>query len=460
MVRSTKLRTTTTHEGFDMAAYRTAGTGASTAGRVDTVVMRARTFLTLAGLGALNTVNGYRPIFRRGPGTLASSTYGLIASELPLQTIAGQATLTAALARRGALRGPAGKLGAVVTAASWAGLVGLHLEARRAGDHLERALVEGLGPDYRSHIVEPRRPVPGEPKPRFQRALRSLRGRRRYRTVKNVPYGGFGRRNHMDIWRRADVSSGGRAPVLVQIHGGAWVMGSKDAQALPLMTHLAERGWVCVAINYRLSPRSSWPDHIVDVKRAIAWVRDNIEDYGGDPDFVVVTGGSAGGHLAALAALTPNDPEYQPGFEDADTRVQGAVPFYGVYDWINRDGSGSEDLRRLLERRVFKAKLEEDPQTWDKASPISRVGPDAPPMFLLHGTADVLVPVEQARSFARMLRAVSKSPVAFAELPRAQHGFEAFDSVRSDHSIAAVERFLGFLYGDHLERVSALRTVP
>jgi acetyl esterase/lipase len=266
----------------------------------------------------------------------------------------------------------------------------------------------------------------------------------------DIPYGDAGKRNQLDIWRRADLSSDGRAPVLIQIHGGAWVMGSKESQALPLMSHLAERGWVCVAINYRLSPRATWPDHIVDVKRAIAWVKDHIAEYGGDPDFVVITGGSAGGHLSSLAALTPNDPEYQPGFEEADTRVQGAVPFYGVYDWINRDGTGSEDMQVLLEDRVFKAKLEDDPETWDRASPMARVGPDAPPMFLLHGTCDALVPVAQARSFARMLEAVSTSPVVYAELPRAEHAFEAFDSVRSDHAVAAVERFLGVLYGDHI----------
>jgi acetyl esterase/lipase len=416
--------------------------------------MKGRTYLALAALGAVHTANGYRPLFRRGRGIVASFSFGLLASELPLQTIAGQAAATAVLARRGALRGPAGKLGAAVTAASWAGLVGLHLEARRAGDHLEQALVEGLGDDYAQRIVEPKRPAAGEPPPRFQRAFRSLRGRYRYRTTRDVPYGQFGRRNHLDIWRRADLSSDGTAPVLLQIHGGGWVMGSKDSQALPLMSHLAERGWVCVAINYRLSPRATWPDHIVDVKRAIAWVKDHIAEYGGDPDFIVVTGGSAGGHLSALAALTPNDPEYQPGFEDADTSVQGAVPFYGVYDWINRDGTGSVDMRVLLERRVFKASLDDDPETWDKASPMSRVGPDAPPMFILHGTSDALVQVAQARSFVDMLRAVSTSPVVYGELPLAEHAFESFDSVRSDHAIAAVERFLGVLYGDHLAQVS------
>ena len=93
------------------------------------------------------------------------------------------------------------------------------------------------------------------------------------------------------------------------------------------MSRMVELGWICVSINYSKSPRSKFPAHIIDVKRAIAWVRENIADYGGDPDFIAITGGSAGGHLASLAALTPNDPMFQPGFENVrhDGRRGGAV---------------------------------------------------------------------------------------------------------------------------------------
>lgn len=73
------------------------------------------------------------------------------------------------------------------------------------------------------------------------------------------------------------------------------------------------------------------------MKRALAWVKENIAAYGGDPNFVALSGGSAGGHLTALAALTPNDPKFQPGFEDADTSVMAAVPFYGRYDWYSTE---------------------------------------------------------------------------------------------------------------------------
>ena len=120
------------------------------------------------------------------------------------------------------------------------------------------------------------------------------------------------------------------------------------------MSHLAELGWICVAINYRHSPRNTWPDHIVDVKRALAWVKAHITDYGGDPNFIAITGGSAGGHLSSLAALTPNDPQFQPGFEDADTRVQAAVTFYGVYDFTRVEDAMHPMMLPLLERMVVK----------------------------------------------------------------------------------------------------------
>jgi acetyl esterase/lipase len=237
--------------------------------------------------------------------------------------------------------------------------------------------------------------------------------------------------------------------VLIQVHGGAWVIGDKQQQGLPLMTHMASLGWVCVAINYRLSPRSTFPDHIVDVKKAIAWVKEHIAEHGGDPGFVAITGGSAGGHLTALAALTPNDPEYQPGFESADTTVQAAVPFYGVYDFTNRNGVGRDDMLPYLARYVFKKRFDADRAAFDRASPMSRVNEDAPPFLIIHGSHDTLVPVEQGRLFAEMLRAVSRSPVAYAEIPGAQHAFEVFASARTAHVVRGVARFLAHVHAAH-----------
>jgi acetyl esterase/lipase len=221
------------------------------------------------------------------------------------------------------------------------------------------------------------------------------------------------------------------------------------------MSHLVERGWICVSMNYRLSPRSTWPDQILDVKRAVAWVKQHIADYGGDPEFVAITGGSAGGHLTALHALTAPDRRWQPGFENVDTTVAAAVPFYGVYDWTNRDGTGSGDLIPLLEKQVVKAPLSAAGRVFDEASPMTHLRRDAPPFFVLHGTHDTLVPVTQARSFVRQLRDVSAAPVAYAEFPGAQHAFDIFASTRAHASAEAVERFLGVVYGDYRRRGSA-----
>src|SRR6185503_18791704 len=143
---------------------------------------------------------------------------------------------------------------------------------------------------------------------------------------------------------------------------------------------LAAHGWVVVSVNYRLSPRFTFPDHIIDVKAAIRWIREHGPEYGADPAFIAVTGGSAGGHLAALAALTPDDPEYQPGFEGVDTSVQACVPFYGVYDFTDRKGIWKRSLLLpMLERHIMKKRLKDAPEAFDRASPMSRARADAPP---------------------------------------------------------------------------------
>jgi acetyl esterase/lipase len=234
--------------------------------------------------------------------------------------------------------------------------------------------------------------------------------------------------------------------VLLQVHGGAWTVGRKEDQGRPLMNHMAAKGWICVAINYRLSPRDPWPAHIVDVKRAIAWIKDNIAEYGGNPDYIAITGGSAGGHLTALAALTPNDPAFQPGFEDADTTVQVAVPFYGVYDFAGSTGLANAIGMRdfFLGPRVVQTSWEDAPDVYEAASPILRIAPDAPDFFVLHGELDSLVAVEQARLFVEELRRTSKKSVVYAELPGAQHAFEVFHSIRSAHVVRAVDRYLSW----------------
>jgi acetyl esterase/lipase len=304
------------------------------------------------------------------------------------------------------------------------------------------ALEDALGPDWDADL-DATLELAGR-RTRWSRVLRPFSFERRgVRRISNLQYVDDGDRRHrLDVYCRDDVEGG--APVLLQIHGGAWVIGRKDQQGLPLMYHLASRGWICVAINYRLSPRATWPDHLVDCKRALAWIRANIAQYGGDPGFVVVTGGSAGGHLTALMGLTANDPEFQPGFEDVDTSVRAMIPFYGVFDWTGTVGR-NDGLRELLERRVVKRKLAEAPDVFRSASPLFRVLPDAPPILVVHGDLDTLAPVEQARAFVAALRATSREPVVYVELRGAHHAFEVFNSVRTLHAIAGVDLFLAWL---------------
>jgi acetyl esterase/lipase len=242
------------------------------------------------------------------------------------------------------------------------------------------------------------------------------------------------------------MAPGRRAPVLIQVPGGAWAVNGKRGQAYTLMTRMAELGWICVSIDYSKSPRSTFPAHLIDVKRAIAWVRENIADYGGDPDFIAITGGSAGGHLASLAALTPNDPTFQPGFEDADTTVQAAVPYYGVYDFTNAE-TMHELMLPFLEQFVMRARYNETPERFETASPISYVHKQAPPFFVLHGEKDELVPCSQARTFCAAMRDAGAPTVAYAELPNAHHAFDILSTVRSGLAANAVADFLGIVYG-------------
>ncbi|RAU96706.1 alpha/beta hydrolase [Mycobacterium colombiense] len=397
---------------------------------------------------AASTVNAYRPLARGGFPSLYSWMFGLVVTELPLQTLLSQLAGLALTGRR--LNPPLRIIAWVVAALSALGLLNLSRAGHRANVPLTEALDDGLGPDRLTETRGLWRRPAGAGTAKAPGLLRMLRIYRDYAHDSDISYGEYGSANHLDIWRRPDLDPAGKAPVLFQIPGGAWTTGNKRGQAHPLMSHLAELGWVCVAINYRHSPRNTWPDHIVDVKRALAWVKEHIAEYGGDPDFVVITGGSAGGHLSALAALTPNDPQFQPGFEDADTRVQAAVPFYGIYDFTRFDKTLHPMMPGLLIKSIIKQKPDTHRQTFEAASPVNHVNCDAPPFFVLHGRNDSLAYVEQARTFVEQLRKTSAQPVVYAELPFTQHAFDIFGSVRAAHTAVAIEQFLAEVYAAHL----------
>ena len=246
----------------------------------------------------------------------------------------------------------------------------------------------------------------------------------------------------LEVWRRKDLPVQ-PAPVLVYVPGGGWVHGQRMLQGHALMSHLAEQGWVCLSIDYRVSPRHPWPRHVTDVKAAVAWARANVAEFGGNPDFVAVAGCSAGGHLAALAGLTPDDPDFHVELpSDADTTVDAVVGIYGRYDWVDRSTPERERFVEFLERVVVKKRLAQHPELFRNASPIARVRPDAPPFMIVHGAADTVIPVAQAREFADRLRETSRSPVGYLEVPGAQHGFDLTNGACTASVVTAIRLFL------------------
>jgi acetyl esterase/lipase len=398
-------------------------------------------YVARQALTAALTANAVRPVpgFRAGIPAFAA---GWLTSELAPQVLAATTMDTAAQL----LRGRRDPLGLALAGVSAAGLGYLIAQSRRAVQIAEDALVEGLGVDYVEQLDQA--PTPADLATPWRRVANPFAfGRERRRAgvevKRDVPFAPYGKRGMLDIYTSTTTPESG-APVLLHVHGGAWTIGTKEQQGLALMEHLAAKGWVCVSVNYRLAPRDRWPAQIVDVKQAIAWIKDNITDYGGDPEYLAITGGSAGGHLSSLAALTPNDPDFQPGFEEKDTTVQVAVPHYGVYDLAGAGGDRKVEMMRdlFLAKRVFTQSYAEAPEVYEAATPLLRVTPDAPDFFLLHGRNDTLVGVDQARQLVERLRETSKRTVVYAELPRAQHAFDVIPSIRGLHIVRAIDRYL------------------
>jgi acetyl esterase/lipase len=281
-----------------------------------------RVYLALALAGLALTINAWHPL--RRPAVLGALSFfaGWFTAELALHHIALQAAVTAWFATEGAFATPAGQAGLGLSVLSWVGLATLLRPAATTRRVILDAVDEAYGPRDRA----------GQPTRDLLRLLWPFRyGDAQVERIRNIVYAEVGKvRLRLDVFRPRE--PGHDRPVLLHIHGGGWVIGSKDTQGLPLMRRLAAEGWVVVNANYRLSPRATFPDHLIDIKRAIAWVRAHAADHGGSPDSIIIAGLSAGAHLASLAALTPNRPELQPGFEDVDTRLAGCVSMYGVYD--------------------------------------------------------------------------------------------------------------------------------
>jgi acetyl esterase/lipase len=394
--------------------------------------------LALSAWLLLSASTALRP-GRKGIFAALAYPVGWAAGELPAQAIVAEAALLGLLwwwgwPRTHALGAVIESLAILVVLANVA-LVGIAFYSRRI---VRLALASS-----------PRRPllVPPPRDDRFgswwRTALQIPFHPRHMQIIRDIAYGAEPR-NQLDVWRLPTTPAG--APVVFYIHGGAWTFGNKREQGRPMLHEFVERGWIAVVCNYRLAPRDPWPAQMQDVTRTLEWIKLNIATYGGDPDRIVVSGGSAGGHLAALLALSANDPTWRPSDVDGvdDWSVRGCMPFYGVLEM-----TGDEELWRglgkgllvLLEGRVVQLPYVQHQELYRQMSPLERVDVNAPPFLVVQGGNDTLVDVNVARGFVDKFRRTALAPIYYVELPFTQHAFDVTASPRTSATTRAAMTF-------------------
>ena len=381
----------------------------------------------LSLLGLLGAVNALRnPNTDRHPGLRPPWFPALLTAEAVPLRIAIHGVLALLLIAAGALRHLLGRVGAGLTVLTWSAYAVIQFRAGQT-KHAVAATLEQLGIETTGFAhVDWRRVLAAYP----------------YRLpddIERVEDLEYATGLHLDVYRRRDLEPGLR-PAILQVHGGSWRGGNRRQQARPLLHSLAQAGWISVAASYPLVPAATFPDQLIALKQALAWMRSEGGEYGIDHEFIAITGGSAGGHLAALVALTANRIEYQPGFETADTSVQAAVPIYGIYDFLNRHRT--RDEWPIIPRHVIKADKVSAEHLYRDASPLDQVHPDAPPFLVVHGAADSVVPTAEAEQFVAALRKTSHAPVGYVEVPGANHAFDVLDSLRTHYVISGIQRFL------------------
>ena len=244
---------------------------------------------------------------------------------------------------------------------------------------------------------------------------------------KDIVYGtGGGKDLKLDLARPDHAS--GLLPALVFIHGGGWQGGNREMYGNEIL-EAAKRGYVAVTVSYRLSdpdaagkPRNPFPAQIEDVKCAIRWLRANAEKYHVDPNRIGATGGSAGGHLSLLAGVTGTSKEFQGagGHAGVSSQVQAVVNYFGPTD-MPRLYVISKGAAVVLDH-LFGETPEKAAAPYKAASPITYVTKDAPPILTIHGTADPVVPVEQATEFDAAMRNAG-APHTLLLIQGAGHGF-------------------------------------
>lgn len=379
-------------------------------------------------LGAALVANAAWPT--RGPWALLPSWIGVfLTTDLVFHHIVLQVILITVFSGFGALQTPPGQLATVIMIVSSLALLKTWSPALKA-----QAIVAAVAAEHKLDAVA------GVPHSLMLTPFR--RTRDEVRVIRNVEFHRvLAHALKLDVFLPDE--AGDNRPALIYVHGGGWIYGDKKDQGLPLCNHLASLGWVCFNINYRLSPLATWPDHLVDTKAAIAWVREHAGDYGVDPSFIAISGGSAGGHISAMAALTKGRQDLQPGFKDADTSVQAVVTSYGVYDMKNRLGAHNpEFMSKMVAPLIIKADPDLEPEKFTAASPRDHTDKAEIPWLIIHGSDDKLAPIVEARDFFQALCADSPAMCAYAELPAASHAFDIYYCHRAIAAVDLTARFL------------------
>ena len=218
---------------------------------------------------------------------------------------------------------------------------------------------------------------------------------------KDIAYLGPDRQEKGDLYRPATQANGERFPAVLIIHGGGWSGGDKGAgREINIGTNLALNGYVGLSINYVLAAKDhpTWPQNLYDCKTAVRWLRKNAQRLSLDPGHIGVIGGSAGGHLAAMVAMTGPEAGLDPPgpYTECSCRVQAAVDLYGPADLMCWPERGAPSM--LPASRAAK------PELCRMASPTTYADKRNPPLLILHGTADKTVPVEQSQMLAEALK--------------------------------------------------------
>ena len=375
---------------------------------------------------------------RRGIVAAFAYPVGWAAGELPVQAITAQLILLGVLRWWGWPRSP------------WLGPLVITIALVVFLENLALIIVQFLSRSVvrRALANSPRRPL------RVGRARDDVAGSwwrtmlqipfhpRDVQVITNVAYGAHPRQV-LDVWRTSRTAQG--APVIVYFHGGGWSFGDKREQGRPMLHEFVQRGWVVVTSNYRLSPDHRWPAHAVDAKRVLGFVKKYIANYGGDPSRVVVAGGSAGGHLAALLALSEPQEWMSPDLADVkDWSVRGCIALYSVLemtgDELHWNGRG-HGLRVLLEGRVVQLAYSQNVALYEQMSPYHRIHLYAPPFLVVQGGNDTLVDVNVARNFIDQFRRIALAPAYYVELPLTQHAFDHTASPRTSSTLRAAAAF-------------------